>query len=104
MAQRSGNKVLSEEINRIVGDLKAGATLADSMLDDKSKFPKLLSAMVATGEATGTLEEVLKSMGSFYEREHRINQKIKKIVFYTLRTVAFIDNPFLLDALALQTP
>ena len=38
LAQRSGNKVLSEEINRIVSDLKAGATLADSMLDDKSNF------------------------------------------------------------------
>lgn len=84
LAQRSGNKVLSEEINRIVGDLKAGATLADSMLDDKSKFPKLLSAMVATGEATGTLEEVLKSMGSFYEREHRINQKIKNASTYPI--------------------
>ena len=84
LAQRSGNKVLSEEINRIVGDLKAGATLADSMLDDKSKFPKLLSAMIATGEATGTLEEVLKSMGSFYEREHRINQKIKNASTYPI--------------------
>ena len=84
LAQRSGNKVLSEEINRIVGDLKAGATLADSMLDDKSKFPKLLSAMVATGEATGTLEEILKSMGSFYEREHRINQKIKNASTYPI--------------------
>ena len=84
LAQRSGNKVLSEEINRIVSDLKAGATLADSMLDDKSKFPKLLSAMVATGEATGTLEEVLKSMGSFYEREHRINQKIKNASTYPI--------------------
>ena len=84
LAQRSGNKVLSEEINRIVSDLKAGATLADSMLDDKSKFPKLLSAMIATGEATGTLEEVLKSMGSFYEREHRINQKIKNASTYPI--------------------
>ena len=84
LAQRSGNKVLSEEINRIVSDLKAGATLADSMLDDKSKFPKLLSAMVATGEATGTLEEVLKSMGSFYEREHRINQKIRNASTYPI--------------------
>ena len=84
LAQRSGNKVLSEEINRIVSDLKAGATLADSMLDDKSKFPKLLSAMVATGEATGTLEEVLKSMGSFYESEHRINQKIKNASTYPI--------------------
>lgn len=82
LAQRSGNKVLSEEINRIVSDLKGGATLADSMLDDKSKFPRLLSAMIATGEATGTLEEVLKSMGSFYEREHRINQKIKNASMY----------------------
>ena len=84
LAQKSGNKILSEEINRIVSDLKAGATLADSMLDDKSKFPKLLSAMVATGEATGTLEEVLKSMGSFYEREHRINQKIKNASTYPI--------------------
>ena len=63
LAQRSGNKVLSEEINRIVSDLKAGATLADSMLDDKSKFPKLLSAMVATGEATGNIRRSFKKYG-----------------------------------------
>ena len=64
LAQRSGNKILSQEITRIVNDIKSGSTLSDSMLDEKSKFPKLLSAMVATGEATGTLEEVLKSMAS----------------------------------------
>lgn len=84
LAQRSGNKVLSQEITRIVNDIKSGATLSDSMLDEKSKFPKLLSAMVATGEATGTLEEVLKSMASFYEREHRITQKIKNASTYPM--------------------
>jgi len=82
LAKRSGNKTLSEEIIRIVNDIKSGSTLADSMLDNKSKFPKLLSAMVATGEATGTLEEVLKSMASFYEREHRITQKTKNASTY----------------------
>lgn len=82
LARRSGNKILSEEIMRLVNDIKSGSTLADSMLDDKSKFPKLLSAMVATGEATGTLEEVLKSMATFYEREHRITQKIKNASTY----------------------
>ncbi|MGM9544654.1 MAG: type II secretion system F family protein [Romboutsia timonensis] len=84
LAQRSGNKVLSQEITRIVNDIKSGSTLSDSMLDEKSKFPKLLSAMVATGEATGTLEEVLKSMASFYEREHRITQKIKNASMYPI--------------------
>lgn len=82
LAKRSGNKHLSEEIFRLVNDIKSGSTLADSMLDDKSKFPKLLAAMVATGEATGTLEEVLKSMAVFYEREHRISQKIKNASTY----------------------
>lgn len=82
LAKRSGNKLLSEEIMRLVNDIKSGSTLSDSMLDDKSKFPKLLSAMVATGEATGTLEEVLKSMATFYEREHRITQKIRNASTY----------------------
>ena len=82
LAKRSGSKLLSEEINRLVSDIKSGSTLADSMLDDKSKFPKLLSAMVATGEATGTLEDVLKSMATFYEREHRITQKIRNASTY----------------------
>lgn len=84
LARRSGNKVLSDEIMRIVNDIKAGSTIADSMLSEKSKFPKLLSAIVATGEATGTLEEVLESMASFYEREYRINQKIKNASTYPI--------------------
>lgn len=84
LARRSGNKVLSEEIGRIVNDIKSGSTIADSMLSEQSKFPKLLAAMVATGEATGTLEEVFKSMAVFYEREHRITQKIKNASVYPI--------------------
>lgn len=84
LAKRAGNKLLSEEIMRIVNDIKIGSTIADSMMNEKSKFPKLLSAMVATGEATGTLEEVLKSMASFYEREHRIMQKLKNASTYPI--------------------
>lgn len=82
LAKRTGNKILGSEINRIVDSVKRGATIADAMLEKGSKFPKLLGAMVATGEETGTLEEVLKSMAVFYEREHKINQKIKNASTY----------------------
>ena len=82
LAKKSENKVLAAEINRIVEDVRRGNTIADSMLDKKSKFPKLLGAMVATGEETGTLEQVLRSMATFYEKEHRINQKIKNASTY----------------------
>jgi type IV pilus assembly protein PilC len=40
--------------------------------------------MVATGEATGTLEDVLKSMSTFYEREHKITQKIRNASTYPI--------------------
>ena len=82
LAKRTKNKLLASEINRIVDLVRKGSTIADAMLEKGSKFPKLLGAMVATGEETGTIEAVLKSMATFYEREHRINQKIKNASTY----------------------
>ena len=82
LAKRTENKVLANEMNRIVESVKKGSNIADAMLDKKSKFPRLLGAMVATGEETGTLEDVLSSMAVFYEREHKINQKIKNASTY----------------------
>lgn len=84
LAKRTENKMLASEIYRIVEAVRTGSTIADVMLDKNSKFPKLLGAMVATGEETGTLEQVLKSMATFYEREHRINQKIKNASTYPM--------------------
>ena len=82
LAKRTENKILASEISRIVDVVRKGSTIADAMLEKGSKFPKLLGAMVATGEETGTLESVLKSMATFYEREYRINQKIKNASTY----------------------
>ncbi|MGL5749609.1 MAG: type II secretion system F family protein [Paraclostridium sp.] len=105
LGKKTDNKILANEINRIVSDIKRGSTIADAMLEKDSKFPRLLGAMVATGEATGTLEEVLKSMSIFYEREHRITQKIKNasmyptIVAITSAVMLFIFTSFILPTM-----
>ena len=84
LSKRTDNKILAYEIGRIVDSVRKGSTISDAMLEKGSKFPKLLGAMVSTGEETGTLEEVLKSMATFYEREHRIKQKIKNASTYPI--------------------
>ena len=84
LSKRTNNKILAEEIGRIVDSVRKGSTISDAMLEKGSKFPKLLGAMVSTGEETGTLEDVLKSMATFYEREHRIKQKIKNASTYPI--------------------
>lgn len=84
IAKKTEDKLLAEEINRIAEDIKNGFTISEAMLKDESKMPKLLGAMVLIGEETGTLDEVLKSMSSFYERENKINQKIKNASTYPI--------------------
>ena len=84
MASKSKDKIMAQEINKIINSLKTGGSISQAMLNEDSKFPKLLGAMVATGEATGTLEDVLKSMSTFYEREHKITQKIKNASTYPI--------------------
>lgn len=104
LGKNTDNKILASEINRIVSEIKRGATIADSMLEKDSKFPRLLGAMVATGEATGTLEEVLKSMSLFYEREHRITQKIKNASMYpTIVSITSIVMLFIFTSFILPT-
>ncbi len=84
MANKSKDKIMAQEINKIINSLKTGGSISEVMLNEDSKFPRLLGAMVATGEATGTLEDVLKSMSTFYEREHKITQKIRNASTYPI--------------------
>lgn len=106
LARQTPEKSLRAEINRIYREVQKGRTISEAMNDPASRIPKLLKGMVATGEASGTLDEVLQSMSDFYEREHRIKQKIKSASVYptvmavmAAGLIAFFFN-FLLPQLA----
>lgn len=47
-------------------------------------FPHLLVSMVEAGELTGNLDEILKRMSEHYEKENRINSKIKGAMVYPI--------------------
>jgi type IV pilus assembly protein PilC len=82
MAQQTPDKRMQAEINRIYREVQTGRTISEAMADRESPIPKLLTNMVATGEASGTLDQVLRSMANFYDQEHRIRQKIKSASIY----------------------
>lgn len=82
MSREIQDKHMRKEVERIYHDVQTGTVISDSMNDRKSLIPKLLSSMVATGELTGSMEHVLRDMSEFYEREHRIKQKIMSAAIY----------------------
>lgn len=72
-----------ELLSRIYKPMESGGTL-HSALEGTGVFPKYMVHMVELGEQTGRLEEVLKSLTVYYEREASIRSCIKSAVTYPL--------------------
>lgn len=64
--------------------LQQGATLSEAMEQQKDAFPRLMINMMKTGEASGSLENTAMKMAGHYEKEHRLNNKIKSASTYPI--------------------
>lgn len=63
-----GNDVYERIILRAADEVKAGGTMSTVFLRSE-KIPPVVSQMVKIGEETGTLSNVLESVGKFYNQE-----------------------------------
>ena len=83
-----GNRLLAEAVADARARVIAGASLADA-LKATGQFTPLVVQMVATGEVTGTLDETLKKVTDYYDREvpaavKRITTAIEPIMYVIL--------------------
>ena len=78
------NKKLQEIIVEMQNDVKKGEMLSFSMKKYPDEFPRLLVSMVESGEASGNLDEMMLRMAIQYEKENKINSKIKSAMIYPI--------------------
>jgi type II secretory pathway component PulF len=83
-----GNAHYAEAIEDVYQRLRRGELLSDA-LSETRRFPPLVEQLVATGEASGQLDGLLREAAEFYEREIRI----------TVDSLASIIEPFLIMGL-----
>ncbi len=74
VAQSLGNSVTQSEIERIARQVEKGFPVSVSFTDS-GKFPPLIGQMMAVGEETGKMDEVLDRLSHFYETE--AEEKVK---------------------------
>ena len=67
-ATSSGNKRIEQFVNTVREEISKGRNFADPLME-AALFPKMVSSMVAVGEATGTLDDTLKKITEIYEDE-----------------------------------
>ncbi len=70
-----GNAVFRDAVGQIAGELKEGRGMSKPMLEAKV-FPKLAVQMIAVGEETGRLDEMLVQVADVYDKE--VASAIKK--------------------------
>lgn len=86
--EQTENKRLKNVIFEIFEDVQKGKTLSEAMKKHK-EFPDMLSDMVTVGEASGTLDLILERMATYYEKDFKLNQKIRTATTYPIVVVVF---------------
>lgn len=66
MARLLGNKVVEEKFNFVCEEIKMGQPIAKS-LEAVNIFPSMLIEMIAVGEMTGELDNILNSTASYFD-------------------------------------
>jgi type IV pilus assembly protein PilC len=87
----AGLKILAEQIENhklktatiaIFEDIKEGVSFSSALKKHPDIFSELFINMVASGEVSGNLEDVLRQLAKFLEKESELKQKVTTALFY----------------------
>jgi general secretion pathway protein F len=81
---RGKDNPLAEIIEQVANDVNSGSTLAEALSKHPDTFSNLFVSMVAAGETSGTLEEVLLRLAEILEKRVHLAAKVKSAIAYPL--------------------
>lgn len=70
--------------NEILRLIKQGVALSDAMEQQAPAFPELLINMMRSAESSGNLDGTARRMAEHYEKEHKVNAKVKSAMIYPI--------------------
>lgn len=82
IAQRDNKPHVQKVYDALIDDLQKGTSLSDSMEHQGKAFPELLINMMRAGESSGRMDTTAIKMANQYDKEHRLNGKIKNATMY----------------------
>ncbi len=80
--EQTSNKRLQNIIQEIIADVEGGRQLSESFGKHPEVFDKVFLALVAAGEASGTLDEALKRVAAQQEKDAAMMSKIRGALVY----------------------
>jgi type IV pilus assembly protein PilC len=101
-AQTCGNVVIMKAIKKVAGFVKEGTSISVP-LEATGEFPSMVTRMIAAGEHSGNLDEMLEEIAKFYNRDIEYTvQKLTRIMEPAMTVV--VGGIVLFVLLALYMP
>jgi type IV pilus assembly protein PilC len=88
--EQTENKQLQGVIEDIVASVEGGKSLYESFSKHPEVFSKVFLALIAAGEASGTLDDALRRIAAQQEKDAAIASKIKGAMTYPLIVLVVI--------------
>jgi type IV pilus assembly protein PilC len=82
--EQTANKRLQGVVEDIVASIEGGKSLTDSFAKHPEVFDKVFLALIAAGEASGTLDESLRRLAAQQEKDAATMSKIKGALTYPI--------------------
>jgi MSHA biogenesis protein MshG len=87
LREQAQNKVFKEVISQIIRDIESGSNLSGALEKYPQIFNSLYLNMVASGEASGRLDDVLERLATLSEHDETIRLRIKSSTRYPIIVV-----------------
>lgn len=78
------NAFFKESLKIVSDKVKQGTPLSKAMAEQPKVYPNILVSMVQAGEMNGKQDEAFENMALHFEKEHKINHKVKGAMIYPI--------------------
>lgn len=84
LERQTENKLLKKAVANVHDNVQKGMTLSEAFRENPKVFPSILINMVEAGETSGSLDTIMERMSVHFEKEFRIENKIKGAMIYPI--------------------
>lgn len=82
--RQTENKNLKEALGDVYAEVQKGSQISGVMKEHPKVFPELMVNMTESGEMTGNLDNVMERLAVHYEKEAKIEARIKGAMIYPI--------------------
>lgn len=96
LEEQAENPVFAKAIGDVVRDVQGGTALSKALTKHPKIFPKIYCAIVASGESSGKLDEVLNHEAEQLQKDYDLMSKVKNAISYPIIVVVALVGVLIL--------